>query len=423
MTDFNENMEDTAKLNRVSPRKAVTGSDKKAKRARRKPHPRQATPRQEPVSTGTTVGFIPSLPERRRHMAPRPSRRRGTGTSAQGSATTRAYGRSALVGGLVGSLMAVLLSWLICGYPGMWSRRAEVVAEMAAIEPEWSDWRGDFPPISWKILYDDKKASTRVAVLDDIRNMLDPDAGFGLFSWPALPYMVGTGHASDCEELLKMVDGIYNDYPELSVYTDGQCLQAIAAVARYMLPAAAGVRAEDNKAECEAVTKRLDELEAICNAAAGASDSNYITEAYRLVASGCVYSSDDSESPHANDIYGALIEGESRCYGGSCAMKALLDRRGIPSFMASGVLNGDPTMRHAWNLLWYDGSWHVCDVTCSMGQTPEEDSSFYYACLIPYEEYKETHNVLIDEEDKVLMEAYEEQIGVLPLSKGASKRT
>lgn len=410
--DFQNSSEDTARLDRARLRDA--GSRNARRRKVRKPHPRVG------LSGGSPSGYVPTVSVVGGHGRNSHRRNRSSQVAFQSPLTdgraTRAYGKAAVTGGLFGTIVAVALSWFVCGYPAMWARRADIVAEMERVgtsEVDSPEWKGDLPPISWRLTCDEKQTGTRIAVLEDIRAMIDPDAGFGLFSWPALPYMVGTGHASDCEELLKIVSGIYSDYPELSVYTDGQCVQAVAAVARYMLPASSGVNSDDNKSEYEMVTERLDEIASECDKEAGDDDLAYISSAYRHIASGCAYASDDEESSHSNDIYGALVEGKSRCYGGSGALKGLLDRRGIPSFMASGAIHSDPSQRHAWNVIWYDGEWYVCDVTCSMGTVPENENSFYWGCMKPYEEYMDSQDILIDDDDKELMKAYEERISSL----------
>ena len=320
-----------------------------------------------------------------------------------------------MVGGLVGSVIAIVLAWFICGYPSMWARRSEILSAMESNGGTLAEgeWLGDLPPISWSILCDNEHMATREAILSDIRGMAPSEGPFGIFSWPALPYMIGTGHTSDCDELIKVVDGIYSDYPELSVYTNGQCIQAVAAVARYALPESSESNADENRAELSEVTQRLDEIADKCGTVAKDSDFIYVFEAYKQVAENCVYANGDSEGPHENDIYGAIIDGRSRCYGGAAALKALLDRRGIPSFMASGVIHGDPSLRHAWNIIWYDDKWYACDVTSAMGCDSEKDSSFYGSCMMELADYTESHDVIIDEGDKELMKAYEESLSSL----------
>lgn len=325
----------------------------------------------------------------------------------------REYGRAVVVGAVVGTLIAVALSWFLGGYAGMMERRSSIARTLASAEGDLtpSEWRGESPAISWSLLCDDEASVTRAAILEDIMEMRDADSGLGLFSWPSMPYFIGRGHADDCTELIRIVDGIYSDYPELSVYTNGQCVQGAIAGARYMLPASENDTPEQNKAEYEEVTQRLDDIAAYCDGVTGDDDAFYITEAYRNVAEGCVYSESEDE-PHENDIYGALIEGGTKCYGGSCALKALLDRRGIPSFLASGQVHGDPSQLHAWNIVWYDGGWYACDTTCAMGSKAGERPGFYWGCLKPLDTYLQAEDILMDAEDEELMTAYERLLGV-----------
>jgi len=324
-------------------------------------------------------------------------------------------GKAAAIGAVVGLLIAVAVSWFLGGYAGMMSRRSSIAQAMASAEGGIApyEWHGEDPAISWTLLYDDETNATRAALVEDITNMRDAESGLGIFSWPSMPYFIGEGHASDCNELMRIVDGIYSDYPELSVYTNGQCVQTTIAGARYILPASENDTPEQNKSEYAEVSQRLDDLAAYCDDVAGDDDMVYITEAYRHIVENCIYSQSE-DKPHSNDIYGALIEGETKCYGGSCALKSLLDRRGIPSFLASGQVHGDPSMLHAWNIIWYDDGWYVCDTTCSMGSKMDEKNGFYWGCLKPLDTYLETQDILIDSEDKDLMEAYETLIGVEP---------
>lgn len=329
-----------------------------------------------------------------------------------GQIPARQYAVAGISGGAIGTVIAVVVALLIGGYPAMMARRVALTHVAVAAEGRVG-WRGSNPPISWSLLDEGTMGITRAAVMEDIEAMLDPDTGFGILSWPSVPYFVGEGRTSDCTGLMNIVDGIYSDYPELSVYTNGQCVETSSSGARYKLNAAGGVSPEENRAEYDAVVSRLDELARECDEIAGDDDALYVREAYRRICDGCVYSPDSCMSPHANDIYGALIEGNTKCYGGSCALKGILDRRGIPSFVACGQMHGDPSLLHAWNVLWLGGRWIVCDTTSSMDSDIEQDGEFrfFVECLRESDEYLATEDMMMAEPCKRLMEAYEKLVG------------
>lgn len=70
-----------------------------------------------------------------------------------------------------------------------------------------------------------------------------------------------------------------------------------------------------------------------------------VHEAYALVSSGCTYADGFRDTAHFNDVYGAIVEGESECYGMAGAMRMVLRRLGVPSIMLLGQTGGGG--RHA----------------------------------------------------------------------------
>ncbi len=97
-------------------------------------------------------------------------------------------------------------------------------------------------------------------------------------------------------------------------------------------------------------------------------------------------------APYAQNAYGALVVGESVCYGYSFAYKAVMDKLGVPciviggtsiSVSTDGTSSSDNGEAHAWNYVWYadsataeteeqaiaaisdkvEGSWYAYDVT------------------------------------------------------------
>ncbi|MDO4183209.1 MAG: YkgJ family cysteine cluster protein [Coriobacteriia bacterium] len=121
----------------------------------------------------------------------------------------------------------------------------------------------------------------------------------------------------------------------------------------------------------------LDGTAALRTKALDGSDGStydYIQQCFTLLASGMVYSQGGDDGPwYANNIYGALFGGESECVGMSGAFKALMDAQGIPNFIASGQKEGS-AYGHAWNVVYYDGSWYVCDLTRCVGDVVSVDA-------------------------------------------------
>lgn len=115
-------------------------------------------------------------------------------------------------------------------------------------------------------------------------------------------------------------------------------------------------------------------------AEADGSTAVYIQSLLQQLADSIEYSNDPS-SAHTNDIYGALVNRSSRCYGYASAMKYMLDMQEIPNFIATGEMGGD---RHAWNMVDMGGTWVVVDATASVGMMTAEGVSSLEDCQSPY---------------------------------------
>jgi len=68
------------------------------------------------------------------------------------------------------------------------------------------------------------------------------------------------------------------------------------------------------------------------------------------------------EGNYVHNAYGALVEGVAVCDGYAKALQLLLQRAGIPSFLATGRDTATDTA-HAWNYVQLDGSWYHTDLT------------------------------------------------------------
>ena len=229
-------------------------------------------------------------------------------------------------------------------------------------------------------------------------------------------------NANDINEILEKVT---YDYPILSLYrTGGNNISSIVdyfgnyaiytdASTDYNIDFQRLYRAVEIKAT--AIDKEAVRL-------SGNSIRNYIKALYEEICKDLRYSDDIDDSIHSNDIYGALIEKESKCYGDACAFKYILDKHGIPSFMAEGTVNGE---RHSWNTIWLDGKWYVCDLTIgadnadgttgSVNNTGEYKKGIQYAgCLVEQDKYFRQYGAIMDPICYKLEREYEMAIGIEP---------
>lgn len=299
---------------------------------------------------------------------------------------------------------------------------------------------GSLPPLDWSLVLSREEQMNTEAIEDDLMGMSEVNS-WNILGWPVLPYPV-TGVDDWTERFDKfgrLLDVVYDRHPELSVYTNGQRALSSVAVAKYHLVDSDGDDAQKNRREFEVVTSTADlmhyrleqrvlEDEGVRQAIqySGISDDEaYVMLAYMKLTGRTTYSDDVDDSEHANDIYGAMCESESKCYGVACAAKALLNRRGIPSFIATGSKNGDPDRRHAWCVMWIGGGWRVLDVTYGQGYPPMEtldpkapmaalmgQGGYWRGCLCPLGEYLEVSGMVLDDPCVELMDAYEELVGM-----------
>ena len=335
-------------------------------------------------------------------------------------ANSQPYLQAAIAGLAAGGLVSAMMVGLLVGTPTMLERRAELASVAEAADT--GDWTGALPPVSWRLVERaPEDALQHDALRQDIASM-EP-SGEGILGWSVLPFpligseedVLSTGALPEgmpnSEDqayayLMRLVRHVYGDEPALSVYTDGQCVTIHATVSKYRLDGELPSTAEDNKREYEDVTKRVDELSNEVRSVAGDDPWAYARTAYSTVCSLSTYSDGDRDTRHYNDIYGALIEGETQCYGISGALKALLDKGGIPSFIASGSLGDSPDNRHAWVMAWIDdaagGEWLAMDGTCSQGQNPPDESGisspYWAGCLVPVDEYMRRFGTTMDKE-------------------------
>ena len=96
-----------------------------------------------------------------------------------------------------------------------------------------------------------------------------------------------------------------------------------------------------------------------------------------------------SQSPHDQDIYSVLVNGESVCAGYSHTFQYLMQRLGIPCYYCCGNVPDSGSIyegRHAWNLIRINNDWYNIDVTWDDFY---KETNKPYSC-ISYEYYNVT---------------------------------
>ena len=161
----------------------------------------------------------------------------------------------------------------------------------------------------------------------------------------------------------------------------------------------------------ELIDKRADSMETLAElnmTQGGVYD--FVYSLYWILACNITYSDGIEDTIHANDIYGALVEGESKCYGMAAAMKYILDDKNIPNFIGQGET---PTGRHALNIVYIEGAWYVCDLTIGSdhifnGEDDNNDipNSGTVGCLLYQSDYVRDYGIVFDNEVYELEDAY-----------------
>ena len=178
----------------------------------------------------------------------------------------------------------------------------------------------------------------------------------------------------------------------------------------------------DFNAMYEAIDNKAQEICDECWEASGGDERLFVSNVYHYLARNMTYSDGIGDSIHANDIYGALLEGESKCAGMSGAMKYILDKKGVPNVIGFTDRSTTPEFDegHAWNIVYSDGQWMCCDLTVGSklyeeygGYYPEEDIRYTLdnaACLIPQGQFCEAEGVAISSRTLALEEYAEKNL-------------
>lgn len=339
----------------------------------------------------------------------------------------------AMLQGAIAGLAIVLVAAVVIDIvPMLASRHAAMTSEVSPSHGATARYATartpdcPLPPISWNLIGDDADRLARRSLTADIAAMRDED-GLGPIDGLILPVPVMGENAEESRRhVMRLVNEVYGDEPELSVYTDGECCHVSGALARYVFDESSQGTPEQSMREYDEARSRLD---AVARELAEETDSSerramrntlgadglYATLAYRWVGTHTTYSDGIDDSLHTNDVYGAMMEGETRCYGAACALKAFLDRGGIPAFVATGDIPG--TDRHAWVVARIDGRWVALDGTVAQRLTDEERDDItaaiarmgnWSACMVSLDEYLSGWNIQMDAECEELIREYEQ---------------
>lgn len=291
------------------------------------------------------------------------------------------------------------------------------------------------PPVGslkYSSLMDDAQLSFYAAVHEDLLTgrIIDPDNSD---TWFVSPVSIATDE--ECEQLTRTAEKVLYDDPILSVtnggggwtmryygwaYVDNKG-QEHGSVSRYAIVSDISLNDAEVISKMDLTRVRAAEVAQRAWGEGGGDLANFVHAAYRDISIACAYSDDIDDSMHHNDAYGALVEGEAKCYGVSCAMKMVLDAAGIPNYVAFGEMNGTG---HAWNVLWFDGEWKACDLTTgSLFSTQEYAEGtvarnvlmsgidrldpYYQMCLAPVDEYYALSGATPDETCLRLQADYE----------------
>lgn len=275
----------------------------------------------------------------------------------------------------------------------------------------------DHVPLSWDLVL---TGSEQVLAQETRSRMLDTDATWS--EWPRHLVAEASG------DMGRAMHALYSDHPEMSVFTDGEY--------RPWGDAGALCPSDDERSrrlsEMREVSRQADEVAEEIDAEIrglrerrswmrDSDDHLYAMRVFQYLGRTTTYSDGIDDSEHENDVYGALVEGESRCYGLACAAKALLDRKGIPSFVATGSSDAG---RHAVAIAWVDGRWRVIDVTEIQGREVPEPidaacAGYWGNIACPYGCYVSQTGFEPDGECLDLMRAYEGIVGATGETDGA----
>lgn len=186
-------------------------------------------------------------------------------------------------------------------------------------------------------------------------------------------------------------DAFYADYPEI-FYVDFSCLtlritQKGGTYCAYLGPGRKDTYYLEGFASKADVDAALTEYEAKIGSVVSGAESVSVQEGedpteqkvkyvHDTLIRGTSYRLENECRPenigHIRTVYGAWVKGESLCEGYARAMKAALDRLGIPCVLVQGGYQNttDSAQPHMWNLVQVDGQWYGLDATFDDPKSP-----------------------------------------------------
>lgn len=240
-------------------------------------------------------------------------------------------------------------------------------------------------------------------------------------TWVQMPRsVIDAGKSMDMDELVRVWQYAIYDNPDLSIYaTGGESSFLHSSGTSYAIdtPATNKEGTQEIQSKLGAAKSKADEIADEAWDAAGGDTTEYIRRIYFWLVSNDTYD-ENPTSIHGNDLYGAIIEGRTQCYGFSNAIKYMCDMRNIPNFIASGRIPAGTA--HAWNVIWSGEKWLVCDCTNGTAayhesmegmtldqiqQNQRRSSELFAACLMDQGEFLK--EVTMDEDSRGVESKYE----------------
>lgn len=125
----------------------------------------------------------------------------------------------------------------------------------------------------------------------------------------------------------------------------------------------------------------------------------------------------DPESPNANSIYGAIVEGRAVCEGFSRSFQYILGLHEIDSLLFSGIgITDDDEGPHMWNAVKLEDEWYHVDVTWDTTTGKHNGLTFYHMYFNRTDGFMESDHIKAENNPNIICTAttynYYEKVGV-----------
>lgn len=97
--------------------------------------------------------------------------------------------------------------------------------------------------------------------------------------------------------------------------------------------------------------------------ASGSTDEEKVQSAYTFITENFIYDNNYDCFYQHFDVDKTLRRKTGVCYDFACLFAAICRSQGIPCYVIDGYRRTDPLAQHAWNRVYYNGSWWDLDVT------------------------------------------------------------